>query len=1319
MRDSTFKYWGKRIGIGLLIFIILAVAATFYIRENGEKIVRNGIINYAEKHNGKASIVDVKFKFENNFRDLSVNIGDFQLNTLDTVTNQYKELNFNSLHATISMKNWMARRVVFKDIFVDSLFFKSKIANGNPVEFYLSEPDNKEENDLKKILKRFDEKGSIIQLKNSEFDIADEVKNKRYIFQVKEFSGNFSKPEGDDFFSGQILLDAFIGQLGFNLAKGAYANDIALKSEMDVVFDEEKQNIAVAPHALHLDDEVFETTMNFAKEDTWNYHFQFRNNETNVAYAKEKILNDSIRAKVSFLHFEQPISTYLDLKGNFLYGNNPVAEATFSTEENTANLNDQYLISDFNVQGKFSNRKFDYEKNEKVSLKDFSLKVDTLTGSLNNLPLLITNTTFESDVDTEGLMLAKIETKGDLSALRKMFSNIPVSIKSGDFDVSQSLKAEVRNGQFHLQDIQGNLDMQNALVQLTSLKNEVNIPSMELSLHNNTATIQNSRILLHNQQPVHISGTVHNFQNAFNGSRNGVLTDLLIETQRISIDDLLNEMIQKKQEKDKKAFTFPGILDANSVLALQTESVIWNGKEFKNVDANILIREGEAIHLNQTKLNYNSIHALLNGDVQIKSINDTLSIFQANMNVSANGNTSDVTTLANLKDWQLFGGEFQLNTTIQGNLNNQQDLLAKSDGEFTLINTNLESSNLKTPITINNLEANFSKNSATITNSDFYFHSGNSAKISGSILGLSNLIQTGGHIHTDVSVESNQLDLNDLLPGETGTQEEKINTNRERKEAIFAISSALEKYHPSVSVDVKKFINGRHSFHNVNASLVMEEPNAFLLEQLNLDYLDSKVTGNGRLELMDVQRRDSTFQAVGTDLEIEVQGKTNDFNYIFQDKDFAFSQGDYSVLADIKGEIANMNDLAESATIELLVLNDEVTNQKTGVSLPVDSLYLTVVGNVADLKTLEIPINNKDEIYFSGEVDEFLSLFDTDQSRNPTAELEVEADYINVQEFLRKFELNITDTSANQKDTTKKLTRSGFKDFLLTTLQKYNPSVHLDIAQANYRSIIFDSIHAEAALQENSIFKVQNTGFQFPGGLIEVNTEVDLGKTESTPFETQMLAKNVVIEELIDDSKMLGLPDLEIGGELFGNLSIDADISGAFDEYDRLQVDDLRGDVDLVLKELEMVDFQPLIDKVKILSKDRFRDLEFAPIIIRLNLDEGKYVVEQTEVESNAFQLFLEGIFKENDIMEIWFSVPLKNIWKPDLTEAPKKTGFHLAGNKIYLVYVKEDGEDPSVKVRLSNRQLYKQKGILDQFKIDKRKGRKLRREQRRNEQKS
>jgi len=101
------------------------------------------------------------------------------------------------------------------------------------------------------------------------------------------------------------------------------------------------------------------------------------------------------------------------------------------------------------------------------------------------------------------------------------------------------------------------------------------------------------------------------------------------------------------------------------------------------------------------------------------------------------------------------------------------------------------------------------------------------------------------------------------------------------------------------------------------------------------------------------------------------------------------------------------------------------------------------------------------------------------------------------------------------------------------------------------------------------------------------------------------------------------------------------------------------------------------------------------------------------EIQSNALHLFVEGNFGKGDATNLWLSVPLDNLKITDRSVIPEKLGYAAAKHKVYLEATSTKEGNIHLKFHPTKKKYYMDRGILEQYKADKKRDRAIRKARR------
>jgi len=148
-------------------------------------------------------------------------------------------------------------------------------------------------------------------------------------------------------------------------------------------------------------------------------------------------------------------------------------------------------------------------------------------------------------------------------------------------------------------------------------------------------------------------------------------------------------------------------------------------------------------------------------------------------------------------------------------------------------------------------------------------------------------------------------------------------------------------------------------------------------------------------------------------------------------------------------------------------------------------------------------------------------------------------------------------------------------------------------------------------------------------------------------------------------------------GSIQGKIRADVDFRAQLDEQLKLQIPTLQGQVDLRVRDGELVNFAPLQNLSNFLFKKRdFTDVEFAEIIGHFRMRGQEVDVGRMEVQSSVMTMFLQGRYSLADSTDLSIQVPLSNLKKRDKDYHPENVGPDAkVGASVFLRAHQKDGK--------------------------------------------
>ncbi|MFK7936169.1 MAG: hypothetical protein AB8G22_21825 [Saprospiraceae bacterium] len=453
-----------------------------------------------------------------------------------------------------------------------------------------------------------------------------------------------------------------------------------------------------------------------------------------------------------------------------------------------------------------------------------------------------------------------------------------------------------------------------------------------------------------------------------------------------------------------------------------------------------------------------------------------------------------------------------------------------------------------------------------------------------------------------------------------------------------------------------------------------------------------------------------------TRTKVNLAGSPRYFNDLFQTEDFIFQNGRFKTQLDYAGDLYDFKELLAESKVDLQIDNSQIYYTPSEVIFPIPRLQLDVQRDSAAFKfalqsdSLYQPLN------FVGNIHPLTELMIGETNHPIATNVNVFSKKLSWGNFQELIATSIpTDTLQNQPAQSKK---SAGKNTVRNLFLRFHPHVDVQVDTLIYSDkIVLEQLTSGILMDANNQIILEKTGFQFSDGAVQMQGKFDLQSNTHTPFTTEIKADSLNIGKLLSGFNYLSLPSLQTLDSLNGKLQMDLHFSGSVNaDGTGLIPSDNAGALNFDLRNLQVVGFDPL-EKLaaKVRMKKRFQNLRFAPIGGTFQIAGDRIFFPLTEVHSNAFQLFLEGRLSYGDDTNMWVSLPFFHLFFNDINELPKKAGYHAHPLKIHAEVTSDENGENQFKLHFTKKKFYKQRGILEQYKLDKKRWRQLRKSARKN----
>ena len=252
---------------------------------------------------------------------------------------------------------------------------------------------------------------------------------------------------------------------------------------------------------------------------------------------------------------------------------------------------------------------------------------------------------------------------------------------------------------------------------------------------------------------------------------------------------------------------------------------------------------------------------------------------------------------------------------------------------------------------------------------------------------------------------------------------------------------------------------------------------------------------------------------------------------------------------------------------------------------------------------------------------------------------------------------------------------------------KFNPTLNLKLEKLSYKNTSLEKVNASLFFDDINTLNLNNAYCFYYDKKMSIDAKIDMSKNLQTPFKTNFKIDDFAIENLLYTFNGFGFKQLDEPTKLTGIIDLDASFKGIMNDSIGVNYTSLEAALSYKIKKLDIINFQPIIDAGKIVfSEKRLDVIKFANINSTILLKNNIISIPETNVQSTAFDFFIEGDIAKSSFTDLWISIPLSNFKKRDLTKVPSKKSFDEAGRKIYLEVQSKDKEGLGYNIHLSEK---------------------------------
>jgi hypothetical protein len=1306
---KSIKQWLRRILITLAIIILLPIGLFTIGWLNRDTVIERLQDWYSENNTGTLTIGKVNASFFSGFPNVGFTLIDIRQSNTDTITDQFSTLYIKQAKVVIGAGNLLRGDIKFENIVIKNAIITSEVISKKSLEYHeklKSDEQFKKRKKLKLPEWLHEERASFL-LENVTYISKDSILNKHYNFQIHEVEGVYKGTELK--LNGNVYLDVTVNNLGFNTAKGSFSNGARFIGRPKFTIDFKNDIIDFPEFPLHIDEQNFKLKANLNLSESSAYSFNFENPQTDFKAVKG-LLNNRLAAKIKNYEILKPFKSNVQITGTFDYGGDPDIVATFSTINNELIIAEKFHLENTTFSGYLTTDVYTTDKlgKSKKSPKGIKIAFNTINTKLDDIKVEITNGYYQSTPENSNFVEATLQLEGSNQSLSKIIETDNFDFKGGNFQLGAIISGDIPNPYQFLNVTTGNFYLSNTQVILKKNGLQLPIQNINLELKRENSFLRQLAINLPNGENLVLKGQLKNISGLLSKEPTIPTTSqIYLDSNNLNINEVLamaKRFIPNSDAELDDRKTLHETLEAiysqfHPQFGINVDNLQYKDYIINDLKSNIALVNSETILLRNFDFKYREALTNLKGKIIVHGPESKLKdAIYMNAEAISSGSISIFENLFNIELFRIDSGEFQFHGNVTGNVKEFSELLNNARGDLTLTNTKLFYEPAEMDIEIDSL-ALFVDNSDILLKK-FSLEVGElyPINLSGSIKQYPSFllddIQESGSIYLKIAAPF--VDGDNLLTTINSFEnKEKINTTSNEK-ALHTIFKDINKFNPEMELSIDSLKYKDLITEDIKALMYFENDSILKLNHLNLSYKETNANVNGTINAHTSRQDLSKGNPFDLDFSVSVEGKSEDLNDYLKTTNFIFTSGDFEFKGNYNAQAEEL-DIMNSKTIgDLKIRNTQIDYRAGNLLIPVDSLHVEIYDDLATLKTLDIDLPGKSSVYFSGSIDNFSDFINGSiENSLHSSNFAIKSPYLattDIKAFLKNSTLN------TQKTDTEKFNLEKFKQALIGFNTSFYPSISIAIDTLSHNQLDLTNFGLDLYYGLDSNLKMEDTRFKFYGGSILMSIDVDLANEVNTPVTINMQASDINIHELVTRFDYFNNEDLKKTEKIEGNLNFSIDAIGTLDFDGKVNMGSLNGIFQLEIQDLALFNYKPIMDKSIMMKNERFKNLQFRPIVQTFEIRDGILIIPRTEIQSSAIHLFVEGNLKFDEYINIWLSIPYKNFKANDGLTLPEKTTYQFAGSKFYVQLLqdkmsnKKKKQKLNVKVRISNRKLKKQK---------------------------
>lgn len=467
--------------------------------------------------------------------------------------------------------------------------------------------------------------------------------------------------------------------------------------------------------------------------------------------------------------------------------------------------------------------------------------------------------------------------------------------------------------------------------------------------------------------------------------------------------------------------------------------------------------------------------------------------------ISAAGSPASLNNFREQQHYSFEGGNFELNTEINGQGTGMANLVAASKGQFSLRNTRIINNENKVGLPVSSLVLSLGDDRTRLEELRVPLNRQDQFVLKADFENFSALFDPDGEnsLKSSFSIVSNNIIWDDFIRlFDIARSQQK--TKRPELVLQEVLKDIYEKYDPSIDISVGALHFGPFTMNNFKTGVSFENENSLRLEKTSFGLKGGAFKLDGGLNLEHLDKIPITAR-LGGSADVDI------LNEVFDEDQLIFTGGQFRVEADINGDLLDMDHILRSSHSALQVNDTRITYIPEEIDFPVNTLDLVLDRDHATLNALTLRVGLEDELTFSGSIQNLSTLLFRAVNAPVSSELNVSSDRLVWEDYLMIFGDNdAADKPKTQRDPDELLAAERrLKTSLRKISNSLNPSITANIGEFRYKEMDgFHQFHTGISFKDQNTLKLEETSFLYHRDTeVIMSAEIDIADKPDTHVE--------------------------------------------------------------------------------------------------------------------------------------------------------------------------------------------------------------------------